>query len=83
VNEFKTSVAKAFGNAVREARAGAKLSQEALALKSSVDRTFVSMVERGVLQPALPTIFALCSALPLTPGALVDRTFVLMPKRRQ
>lgn len=74
----KTSLACAFGNALREARAKAKLSQEALALASGIDRTFVSMLERGVRQPALSTVFALSSALGTTPTSLVERTAVLI-----
>ena len=74
MEKHRTTVAKAFGAALREARRAAELSQEALALESGVDRTFVSMLERGVRQPALATVFALCEGLAISPGALVDRT---------
>lgn len=40
-------IANAFGVALRHARERAGLSQEALALKAEVDRTFVSRSERG------------------------------------
>ncbi|MDR3387721.1 MAG: helix-turn-helix transcriptional regulator [Rudaea sp.] len=77
MNTFKTNVAKAFGAALREARTRAKLSQEDLGLESGVDRTFVSMLERGVRQPALSTVFALCDAMAIKPGQLVDRVALL------
>ena len=84
MNEAKTEIAAAFGRALREARANVKMSQEALALESGIDRTFVSMLERGVRQPALSTVFALCAVLSMKPGALVDRAAALMkPGRRR
>lgn len=78
MEKHRTAVAEAFGAALREARRKADLSQEALALESGVDRTFVSMLERGIRQPALATVFALCEGLSMSPGALVDRTARLM-----
>jgi transcriptional regulator with XRE-family HTH domain len=48
-----------------------------LALESGIDRTFVSMLERGVRQPALSTVFALSEVLSVSPGALIDRTAVM------
>lgn len=77
MDKFKTSVAVAFGAALREARVRAQLSQEDLSLESGIDRTFVSMLERGVRQPALSTVFALCEALSLRPGTLIDRATTL------
>jgi len=84
VNEAKTEIAAAFGLALKEARANVKMSQEALALESGIDRTFVSMLERGIRQPALSTVFALCAVLAVKPGALVARAAELMkPARRR
>ena len=78
MNQTKTEIAAAFGRALKEARANVKMSQEALALESGIDRTFVSMLERGVRQPALSTVFALSTALSIKPGVLVDRAAALM-----
>jgi transcriptional regulator with XRE-family HTH domain len=74
MDKHRTNVAKAFGAALREARQKAGLSQEDLALESGVDGTFVSMLERGIRQPALATIVSLCAALPLSAATLVERT---------
>jgi transcriptional regulator with XRE-family HTH domain len=49
-----------------------------LALESGIDRTFVSMLERGIRQPALSTVFALATALKISPGTLVERCSGLM-----
>ena len=66
-------VAEAFGQVLRNARKEAGLSQEKLAFESGIDRTFVSMLERGVRQPSLTTIFQLAAALDTTPTEMVDQ----------
>lgn len=70
----RARIAKAFGVALRQARVRAGLSQEALALKAEVDRTFVSRSERGERQPALATVFLLAKALEVAPSELVRAT---------
>lgn len=64
----------AFGKILREQRLSAGLSQEALALESEVDRTFVSQIERGIRQPTLTTLWRLARALDSAPSALIART---------
>lgn len=78
MNATKSKVARAFGEALRMARKEAGLSQEALALQSGIDRTFVSMLERGIRQPALSTVFALSAVLSVTPGKLVEQAARLL-----
>lgn len=75
-------IAEAFGHVLRDAREGAGLSQEKLAFESGIDRTFVSMLERGVRQPSLTTIFQLAEALEALPEEMVERTSVLIAKNR-
>ena len=67
-------VAATFGLVVRALRLERGLSQERLAEMADVHRTYVSMVERGVNAPSLPTVFALARALGLDPEDLVGRT---------
>ncbi len=59
------------------------MSQERLSLASGMDRTFVSMLERGVRQPALSSIFALAKALGIAPGELVERAEALLKVHRK
>ena len=66
-----SGVLTGFGLALREARVGAGLSQEALAVKSGLDRTYVSGAERGVRNPTLITLARLSAALGVNPGELV------------
>jgi len=64
-------LAQAFGQVLRERRLAAGLSQEKLALEAGVDRTFVSLLERGGRQPTLSTLWRLAGALGIAPSELV------------
>jgi transcriptional regulator with XRE-family HTH domain len=64
-------LALAFGRVLRERRTEAGLSQERLALDAGVDRTFVSLLERGERQPTLATLWRLAEALGVAPSELV------------
>ncbi len=61
----------AFGRVLRAKRKEGELSQEALALEAGIDRNFVSLMERGLNQPSLSTIFKICKALNLDPSDLM------------
>jgi transcriptional regulator with XRE-family HTH domain len=60
-----------FGGLLRRLREAANLSQEGLADLSDLDRTFVSLLERGQRQPSLETVFSLCTALEIRPHEFV------------
>ncbi len=62
---------EAFGLVLRDLRRERSLSQEGLALESQLDRTFISLLERGLRQPSLTTIFHLARTLGLSPEDLV------------
>jgi transcriptional regulator with XRE-family HTH domain len=61
----------AFGLAVREPRRRRAISQEWLALESQLDRTFISLLERGLRQPSLTTILHVAKALDVAPEELI------------
>ena len=63
----------AFGARVRQARGAAGLSQEALAHRAGLHRTYVSSVERGERNIALINIVVLAEALNIDAGELVGR----------
>jgi transcriptional regulator with XRE-family HTH domain len=73
-----TTVAAAFGAVLRDCRQKAGISQEALADSAEVDRTYVSLLERGLRQPTLETLFRLARALSVSPATLVSRTTVIV-----
>jgi XRE family transcriptional regulator, regulator of sulfur utilization len=66
-------VALAFGRVLREQRDASGLSQEAMAEKADVDRTFISQIERGIRRATLTTLCKLCGALDVAPSTLVAR----------
>jgi transcriptional regulator with XRE-family HTH domain len=70
----REKIAKAFGNALQQERKRAGLSQEELAFRAKVDRTFVSRAESGKRQPALTTVFLLAKALGIRPAGLIEHT---------
>lgn len=60
-----------FGRVLRTFRKEKSMTQEQLALAAGVERNFVSLIERGVNQPALRIIFKLATALETTPSMLL------------
>ena len=69
---------KAFGLAVREIRKEQGISQEGMALDSGFDRTYISMVERGVKSPTIRALFKLAEFLKVKPSEILRRTEELL-----
>ena len=65
---------KAFGNVLRKSRKSKLLSQEELAHLAQVDRTYISMLERGLRNPTIVTVFSVANALDTTPDKLILET---------
>ena len=63
----------ALGEAIRDARKKANLSQEQLAFDAGVDRAFVSGVERGQRNVTLSNLLKVCKALNERPSTLFKR----------
>lgn len=57
------SILQKFGVAVREYRERRHLSQEELAFRANLDRTYISGIERGRRNPSLKTIEKIAGAL--------------------
>lgn len=55
-----------FGEAVRKARAAAALTQEELADRSGLDRSYIGGVERGERNPTLSVIEKIAEGLGVT-----------------
>jgi transcriptional regulator with XRE-family HTH domain len=60
-----------FGRVLRQLRKEAGLTQEQLALAAGIERNYVSLIERGINQPALKVIFKLADALGTTPSEIL------------
>lgn len=66
-------IVKVFGQVLRELREENKTSQEKLAELADLDRTYISLLERGLRQPSLTTIFKLSMALGIKPSEMVEK----------
>ena len=63
---------------MREIRKEKGFSQEGMALESGFDRTYISMVERGVKSPTVRALFMLAEFLGVKPSELLRRTEELL-----
>jgi len=68
----KTPVDVVFGIVLRRVRKEANLSQEALALEADLQRNYISLIELGINQPTITTIFKLARALKIQPNELIS-----------
>lgn len=62
---------EAFGLVLRKLRIDKGLSQERLALEGNLDRTFISMLERGLRQPSLTTLIHISNVLGISASDLM------------
>ncbi len=61
-----------FGDRLRSLRAVKGISQEELAERSGLNRTYVGSVERGERNVSLLNIYKLAAALSVAPSTLLD-----------
>jgi transcriptional regulator with XRE-family HTH domain len=64
----------AFGAVLKDYRIRRNFSQEQMALESDLDRTYISLLERGKRQPTLTTLFRLSGTLGVSASELVAET---------
>lgn len=60
-----------FGKILFGLRTEKALSQEALAAECELDRNYISLLERGLRQPTLTTIFKIAKALNMSPSSII------------
>jgi transcriptional regulator with XRE-family HTH domain len=65
---------QAFGRAVRELREQSRLTQDRLAEKCDLDRTYISGIERGLRNPTIQTIWIIAAGLNVSPKELIGLT---------
>lgn len=66
------AIEKRFGDRVRELRREKQLSQEELAFKAGVHRTYLGGIERGERNPSLRNISAIADALGISLSELFN-----------
>ncbi len=62
---------KCFGETLRNLRIQKGLSQEKLAGECGLDRTFISLLERGLRQPTISSLFKISAVLEIKSSALI------------
>lgn len=65
------SAESVFGKVLKAVRIKYALSQEELAFRSNLDRTYISMLERGIHQPSLSSLMAIAQSVNLKASDLV------------
>ena len=60
------------GDVLREKREKLGMSQEEIAARAGVDRTYVSILERGLKSPTLETLEKICEALGTLPERVIE-----------
>jgi transcriptional regulator with XRE-family HTH domain len=76
----KRGVARAFGRVLRDARRARGMSQEDVASEADVDRTYPSLLERGLREPTLDVFFRLCRAVRRPPADLLNATLTQLAR---
>jgi transcriptional regulator with XRE-family HTH domain len=69
-----TGPKRAFGHALREARQVKGISQENLATRSGLDRSFISLVERGIQSPNIVVLLKVAEVLGVSAADLIAKT---------
>ena len=77
----RLDVACAFGQVLRDARHFKGLSQEALALEAGVERTYPSLLERGLRTPTITVVIQFARVLGISPQTLIARTLDKLPSQ--
>jgi len=66
-------ITRALGRELRRERIQRGLTQETLADRAGLHRTYVSLIERGLRMPTVEILFRLAKALGTEPARLVRR----------
>ena len=72
MNKSRSETLKAFGRLIRCRRLESGISQEELGYRSSLDRTYVSGLERGVRNPSLTALVSLAHGFSISVSDLME-----------
>jgi transcriptional regulator with XRE-family HTH domain len=65
-------ILRSLGQSIAKLRLAKNLTQEALAAKADLDRTYLSDIERGVRNPGIKNVVLIAKALGITPSKLLE-----------
>lgn len=69
----RSSFHLAFGRAIREIRHELGISQEELALRADIQRSYLGGIERGERNPSLTNIVKIARTLKVAPSEILSR----------
>ena len=72
----------AFGQTLRHFRKKINLSQEKLSQESGLDRSYISLLERGLRQPSLTSILKLSKALKIPSTTIISKVETLLSENK-
>jgi transcriptional regulator with XRE-family HTH domain len=72
----------AFGTVLRDSRQAKSMSQEQLAAAAGLDRSFISMVERGIQSPNIVVLLKLAEVLEVPAADLIAKLEAAIRKPR-
>ncbi len=72
----------AFAQALRHYRKKVNLSQEKLSQESDLDRSYISLLERGLRQPSLTSILKLSKALKISSANIISKVEALLGENK-
>ncbi|MGJ5681538.1 helix-turn-helix domain-containing protein [Staphylococcus equorum] len=61
----------AFGEVLKQERKNKNITQEELAFYCDLDRTYISLLERGKRNPTIGAVFKIARVLELKPSSLI------------
>jgi transcriptional regulator with XRE-family HTH domain len=65
-------ILRSLGQSIAKHRRTKDLTQDALAEKADLDRTYLSDIERGVRNPGIKNVVLIAKALGITPSKLLE-----------
>mgnify|MGYP006268694251 CR=1 FL=1 len=72
MDKNKTKILQALGFLVRQHRLNLGISQEELAMRSNLDRTYISGIERGIRNPSLTALVSLADGMKINVSNLLE-----------
>ncbi|QTL51426.1 helix-turn-helix domain-containing protein [Priestia aryabhattai] len=75
-------IEQAFGIVIKKHRIERSMSQEKLAFEAGLDRTFISLLERGKRRPTVNTLFTISAVFETNPHQVVKEIENLLHKNK-
>lgn len=80
--ESNVRLRQVFGKVLQKLRNERGVSQQEVADYCSLERAYISRLERGLVQPTITTIFKLAEFLDLEPGEFITRVYTALKRKK-